>query len=174
MDYQLRRATPQDARAVVLFHTLAHEESYGHLLSPEFFRGRRASIPERVERRRPHLAVADPRIIAVDGNNHIVGLADAGPGRDDPGPQKLELYSIFTLPDTFGTGLGAALLSAAVGDSPAYLWVLRDNPRAQAFYLKHGFRPDGERSLLPPEWEELPQLRMVRPVRSLLKGNAHD
>lgn len=73
--------------AVVHFHTLAHEESYGHLLSPEFFRGRRASIPERVERRRPHLAVADPRVIAVDGNNHIVGLADAGPGRDDPRPR---------------------------------------------------------------------------------------
>jgi GNAT superfamily N-acetyltransferase len=136
------------------------------LLSPEFFSGRRASIRERVERRRPHLAVADPRIIAVDGANHIVGLADAGPGRDDDGPEELELYSIFTLPHTYGTGLGAALMSAAVGDSPAYLWVLQDNPRAQAFYRKHGFRPDGARSLLPPEWEELPQLRMVRRSRS--------
>lgn len=153
--------------AVVLFHTLAHEESYGHLLSPEFFRGRRASIPERVESRRPHLAVADPRIIAVDGTNRIVGLADAGPGRDDPGPEELELYSIFTLRDTYGTGLGAALLSAAVGDSPAYLWVLRDNSRAQAFYRKHGFRPDGATGLLPPEWEELPELRMVRTAKSL-------
>jgi hypothetical protein len=68
---------------------------------------------------------------------------------------------------TYGTGLSAALLSAAVGHSPAYVWVLQDNPRTQAFYLKHGFRPGGERSLLPPEWEELPQLRTVRPVRSL-------
>jgi GNAT superfamily N-acetyltransferase len=165
MEYQLRQATPGDALAVVLFHTLAHEESYGHLLSPEFFRARRASIPERAERRRPHLAVDDPRIIAVDGNNHIVGLADAGPGRDEDGPAELELYSLFTLRHTYGTGLGAALLSAAVGDSAAYLWVLRDNPRAQAFYLKQGFRPDGATGLLPPEWEELPQVRMVRPAR---------
>jgi GNAT superfamily N-acetyltransferase len=167
MDYQLRQATPEDSMAVVLFHTLAHEESYGHLMSPEFFRDRRASIRERAERRRPHLAVADPRIIAVDGDNHIVGLADAGPGRDDPGPEELELSSIFTLRHTYGTGLGAALLSAAVGDSPAYLWVLRDNPRAQAFYAKHGFRPDGTSGLLPPEWEELPEIRMVRPGPSL-------
>jgi GNAT superfamily N-acetyltransferase len=167
MDYQLRQATPEDSMAVVLFQTLAHEESYGHLMSPEFFRDRRASIRERAERRRPHLAVADPRIIAVDGDNHIVGLADAGPGRDDPGPEELELYSIFTLRHTYGTGLGAALLSAAVGDSPAYLWVLRDNPRAQAFYAKHGFRPDGTSGLLPPEWEELPEIRMVRPGPSL-------
>jgi hypothetical protein len=58
-------------------------------------------------------------------------------------------------------------LSAAVGDSPANLWVLRDNHRAQAFYAKHGFRTDGTSGLLPPEWEELPELRMVRPAHSL-------
>jgi GNAT superfamily N-acetyltransferase len=166
MDYQLRQATPEDAGAVVHFHTLAHEQSYGHLLSPAFFRGRRASIRERVEQRRPHLAGADPRIVAVDGNNNIVGLADAGPGRDDNGPANLELYSIFALRHTYGTGLAAALLSAAIGDSPAYLWVLRENPRAQAFYLKHGFRPDGVTGLLPAEWENLPQLRMVRQARA--------
>jgi GNAT superfamily N-acetyltransferase len=120
-----------------------------------------------VERRRRHLAVADPRIIAADGTNRIVGLADAGPGRDDPGPEELELYSIFTLRDTYGIGLGAALLSAAVGDSPAYLWVLRDNARAQAFYRKHGFRADGESGLLPPEWEGLPEIRMGRPAKNV-------
>ncbi len=165
MDYQLRRADPEDADAVVRFHTLVHEEAYAHLLSPEFFRGRRASIPERVERRRPYLDVPDPRIIAVDANNEIVGLADAGPGRDDDGPVELELYSIYALRRTHGSGLGAALLSAAVGESPAYLWVLEDNPRAFAFYRKHGFRPDGTRGLLPPEWEELPEIRMVRPAK---------
>ena len=57
MDFQLRQATPDDAEAVVRMHTLAHEECYRHLLSPEFFRARRASVPERVERRRPHLDV---------------------------------------------------------------------------------------------------------------------
>lgn len=58
MDYQLRQATPEDAVAASLSY-LAHDVSYRHLLSPEFFRGRRASIPEWVERRRPHLTVAD-------------------------------------------------------------------------------------------------------------------
>jgi GNAT superfamily N-acetyltransferase len=162
MDYRIRRATPEDADAVVRMHTLAHEECYAHQLSPEFFRIRRADIAERVERRRPFLASPDPRIVALDSSNEVVGFADAGPGLDADAPEQLELYAIYTLRRTYGSGLGAALLHAAVGDSPAYLWLLEDNPRALAFYLKYGFRPDGTRKLLPPEWEELPVIRMVR------------
>ncbi|WP_235010515.1 hypothetical protein [Arthrobacter sp. SLBN-112] len=80
MDYQLRQATPEDAEAVVLMQTQAHEECYPHLLSTEFFRRRRASIPERVERRWPFLATDQPRILALDANNQVVGYADPGPG----------------------------------------------------------------------------------------------
>jgi GNAT superfamily N-acetyltransferase len=162
MDFHIRQATPEDAEALVLMHTIAHEETYGHQLSAEFFRARRTAIPERVERRRPSLASADPRIIAFDANEELVGFADAGPGRDEDGPEALELYSLYSLRRTHGSGLAAALLNAAIGESPAYLWVLEDNPRAAAFYRKHGFRPDGKRGLLPPEWEELPEFRMVR------------
>ena len=55
-------------------------------------------------------------------------------------------------------------MRAAIGESPAYLWVAEGNPRALAFYLKHGFRPDGKRGQLPPEWESLPEFRMVRAI----------
>lgn len=162
MDFRLRQATPRDAEAVVLMQTLAHEECYPHLLSADFFRRRRAAIPERVERRRTFLDTAEPRVLALDADDTIVGYADAGPGREDDRPEELELYSIYTLRRTYGTGLGAALMSAAVGSGPAYLWVLENNPRALAFYLKQGFRPDGKRNTLPPEWESLPELRLVR------------
>jgi GNAT superfamily N-acetyltransferase len=167
MEFQLRQASARDAEAVVRMHTLAHEECYAHLLSQEFFRARRDSIPERVERRRLHLDVPDPRIIAVDFDGEVVGLADAGPGRDEDGPVELELFSIYTLRRTYGTGLGASLMRAAIGESPAYLWVVEGNPRALAFYLKQGFRPDGKRGTLPPEWESLPEFRMVRSSRNL-------
>ncbi|WP_258805053.1 GNAT family N-acetyltransferase [Pseudarthrobacter sp. NS4] len=162
MDYVLRQAVPEDAEALVRMHTLAHEECYTHLLSSDFFRARRASVHERAQRRREFLAGSAPRIVCEDTNGTIVGFADAGPGRDDDGPVPLELYSIYTLRRTYGTGLGAVLLAAAVGEMPAYLWVLEDNPRAHAFYLKNGFRPDGRCALLPPEWENLPEIRMVR------------
>ncbi|MCU1567782.1 MAG: GCN5-related N-acetyltransferase [Pseudarthrobacter sp.] len=167
MDYVLRQATPDDAEAIVLMHTLAHEECYLQLLSPAFFAARREAIPERVARRRQHLDVAEPRIVAVDANSEVVGFADAGPGRDEDGPVPLELYSVYILARAQGIGLGAALVGAAVGESPAYLWVLEDNVRAQSFYRRQGFQPDGKRGLLPSEWEALPEMRMVRGGRSV-------
>lgn len=173
MDYVLRQATPDDAEAIVLMHTLAHEECYPHLLSAAFFAARRDAIPERVTRRRNHLDVEDPRVIAVDANNDVVGFADAGPGRDEDGPVPLELYSIYILARAQGFGLGAALVGATIGEAPAYLWVLENNVRAQAFYRRQGFRPDGKRGLLPPEWEALPEMRMVRTGRPVNQGRSY-
>ncbi len=102
MEDQIRRASADDADAVVRMHTLAHEECYGHLLPPAFFEARRASMRERVERRRLHLDRDQPRIVALDANDEIVGFADAGPGRDEERPQALELYSLYTLKERFG------------------------------------------------------------------------
>jgi ribosomal protein S18 acetylase RimI-like enzyme len=96
-----------------------HEECYSHLLSPAFFAARRDAVPERVVRRRKHLDVPDPRIIALDTNNEVVGFVDAGPGRDEDGPVSLELYSIYLLSRAQGVGLGAALMSAAIEEAPA-------------------------------------------------------
>jgi predicted GNAT family N-acyltransferase len=43
-----------------------------------------------------------------------------------------------------GSGLGAGLLAAVLPqDEEAMLWVADPNPRAQAFYRRHGFLPDG-------------------------------
>lgn len=164
MDYIIRHATADDADALVRMHTLAHEQCYASQLPAAFFEARRATILERVERRRPHLDSDEPRIVAVDASGDIVGFADAGAGRDADRPEELELYSLYTLARAYGSGVGAALLRAAIGGSPAFLWVLEDNPRARAFYAKHGFRPDGERKLLPADWYELPELRLVRPA----------
>lgn len=167
MDYRIRRAVATDADALVRMHTLAHEECYGHLLPARFFEARLSNIAVRVEQRRPYLESAEPRIIAVDAGNDIVGFADAGTGRDEDRPVELELFSLYTLSRTHGTGLGAALLRAAIGASSAYLWVLEGNPRAEAFYAKHGFVPDGKRKLLSAEWNSLPAVRMVRPAAHL-------
>ena len=43
-----------------------------------------------------------------------------------------------------GTGAGRALLEAVLDPAEsAALWVADPNPRAQAFYRKHGFVADG-------------------------------
>ena len=57
-----------------------------------------------------------------------------------------EIIAIHTLPESRGTGLGHAMLTAALnqsGNQPVFLWAFKENTRARRFYEKHGFRWDG-------------------------------
>lgn len=58
---------------------------------------------------------------------------------------RTELEAIHSLPESWGTGLGAAMLEFALaGSSGAGLWAFEKNARARRFYEKHGFRFTGE------------------------------
>ena len=57
-----------------------------------------------------------------------------------------EIVAIHSLPESWGTGLGHAMLEKAVeqiGDCPVQLWAFKENSRARRFYEKHGFHWDG-------------------------------
>lgn len=164
MSYRIRPAAVGDAEALVGMHATAHEESYRKLMPQVAFHTFGADLAERIQRRRSSLDSPDPHIVALDDDDILVGFADSGPGRDEEKPCGVELYRIYTLSRTHGTGLGSDLLRTCIGDDAAYLWVLEENPRAQAFYHKHGFRPDGGRRRLPEAFNELPEIRMVRPA----------
>lgn len=73
----------------------------------------------------------------------IVAWASGGPGRDDDAPVDRELEGIYSPARVHGSGVGQLLLDAVIADSPAYLWVLDGNARAEAFYRRNGFRRDG-------------------------------
>jgi ribosomal protein S18 acetylase RimI-like enzyme len=97
--------------------------------------------------------------------DEVVGFASSGPGRDDDAvPGRVELYAIYVLADHYGSGLGRMLLDAAIGDSAASLWVLADNPRAQSFYRRNGFAPDGEVKLDDRWGDPVREIRLVRPA----------
>ena len=57
-----------------------------------------------------------------------------------------EIYAIHSLPESWGSGLGAAMLKAALSrmDRPVCLWAFAENKRARRFYEKHGFALTGE------------------------------
>ena len=59
-----------------------------------------------------------------------------------------ELEAVHTLPESWGTGLGAAMLEFALeacdGCRGAGLWAFEKNARARRFYEKHGFAFTGE------------------------------
>lgn len=90
----------------------------------------------------------------------IVGFASAASSQHEIQVRDLGLSSICTFASASGTGAGAALLEAAIGDRPAGVWLASDNARATAFYRKHGFVEDGVTAIFEP-WR-LPEKRMVR------------
>lgn len=59
-----------------------------------------------------------------------------------------EIEAIHSLPESWGTGLGAAMLEFALEETNAEgwagLWAFEKNTRARRFYEKHGFRFTGE------------------------------
>ena len=59
-----------------------------------------------------------------------------------------EIIAIHSLPESWGSGLGSALLKEAlaqIGSQPVSLWVFTENARARHFYEKHGLHWDGQR-----------------------------
>ena len=57
---------------------------------------------------------------------------------------RTEIEAIHSLPESWGTGLGAAMLDFALRGRSAGLWAFEENRRARRFYEKHGFAFTGE------------------------------
>jgi len=68
----------------------------------------------------------------------------SGPPLDAGSAWARQLYVLYVRAADHGTGAGPALLEAVVDpEESVALWVADPNPRAQAFYRKHGFVADG-------------------------------
>ncbi|WP_323960013.1 GNAT family N-acetyltransferase [Arthrobacter sp. JZ12] len=164
IDYRftIRRATADDAELYSRAHVAALHETYAHLMPRAFHEHYDAELPLLTERRRAALANNDVGYwLALDPAGQPVGVVSSGPGRDEDRPD-FELHHLYTLSSTHGTGLGQRLLDLAVGSSPAYLWILNENPRAERFYRRNGFQSDGTTALCGPVWHHRPMFRMHR------------
>jgi ribosomal protein S18 acetylase RimI-like enzyme len=84
------------------------------------------------------------RVAVAERDGELVGIAMSGPPLDAAAAWARQLYVLYVYAADHGTGAGAALLDAVVHpEESAGLWVADPNPRAQAFYRKHGFVADG-------------------------------
>ena len=167
MHHEIRDAAAADAEALGRMHWAAWREAYAALLPDGFFsdEGER----DRIERWRRNLAAPsrDTVLRTAVRDEEVVGFATSGPARPNasagPPVRDRELWALYVRAADYGTGLAHALLTAVLPDDvPAELWVFEANPRARAFYAKHGFAPDGTRHVFGPEWGDQAEIRLVR------------
>lgn len=84
------------------------------------------------------------RIAVAERDGELVGVAMSGPPLDPGATWARQLYVLYVYAADHGTGAGPALLEAVVDpEESVALWVADPNPRALAFYVKHGFVADG-------------------------------
>ena len=149
---ELRAAVPGDLATVAdIWHRAWHLAHVGHV--PDGLTAARtlAAFHERTPAR-----VADTVVAVVGGE--VVGFTMVDGD---------EVEQVFVDPDHHGSGVAAALLSAAerqvadAGYDATWLAVVEGNARARRFYEKHGWRDAGE---LPYEVVALGE-RFISPCR---------
>lgn len=171
MDCVVRRAQVADAPGIARVHWDSHQTTY--VLPGRVARDKVEAwtMRIRISTWTANLAIANDVYPAPEGfhrmeiwvaevDGEVVGWANTSAGRDADGPRDLELEGLYVLEAHHGTGVGQALVDAALGGRPAYLWVLADNPRARAFYRRNGFEPDGSEKF-DDEWQ-VTEVRLVR------------
>lgn len=136
----VRPAVVEDAADIARVHIQAWQETYSRLVEPGELDG--LSVDRRSERWAALVGVGEPEVWVVTLDGQIVGFASTRVGGDDA-PRPRELSGIYVLAAQHGSGAGQRLLDAAIGDSPAFLTVAADNPRAHAFYRRNRFELDG-------------------------------
>lgn len=86
-----------------------------------------------------------------------------------------EIVAIHSLPGSWGTGLGQAMLVEAlkqIGNRPVHLWAFKENTRARRFYEKHGFYWDGTQRV--SEFDGALEVQYVKDPVRLLQAKAED
>jgi GNAT superfamily N-acetyltransferase len=158
----VRPAQAEDVSAMARIHVRSWQEAYRGLVADEIL-----DRPDFVARRERFwtAALSDERyamnrVAVAERDGEMAGIATAGPAIDPDAHWPVQLFVLYVLAAVHGTGAGRGLLAAVIGDDDAALWVADPNPRAQAFYRKHGFRPDGARK--HDRDLRIDEIRMVR------------
>ena len=149
--------TPEEIEGKSLVHWQTWRESYDDLLPPEFQETMTLDRCRFFSQKYP-----ENTLIAMDGKK-VVGFISYGNYHDET-IQAGEIIALYVLKDYYGKGVSKQLMHAAFVAldqfSEIYLWVLKDNKRAIAFYQKMGFTVDGPEKILELG-KPVKELRMV-------------
>jgi GNAT superfamily N-acetyltransferase len=167
----VRRAVAADVERLADVHARCWQETYRGMLSDAFLAGvdpagRLALWHHLLDRPEPSEAwvASDDGTVVGFAGIHREPAPGSPQGHPPPSSGDLELWGLYLLGSHQRLGLGRRLLEAALGNSAASLWVAAGNTGAIRFYERFGFVPDGAEDVIA-EWENLPIIRMVRPVQ---------
>jgi GNAT superfamily N-acetyltransferase len=155
----VRPAQVTDAEPLVRCHLACWQETYTGLVPQPALEKALAARGERTERWRGILRDSAGTFLA-EHQDEVVGFASVGRAPEEDLAELPLLHALYVRQAQWGTGLGHRLLTTALGDQPASLWVLATNARARRFYAAHGFEPDG-RERVNAVFDRL-EIRMVR------------
>lgn len=149
--------TPEEIEGKSLVHWQTWREAYDDLLPEEFQETMTLEKCRFFSQKYP-----ENTLIAMDGKK-VVGFISYGNYRDKT-IQAGEIIALYVLKDYYGKGVSKQLMHAAFVAldqfSEIYLWVLKDNKRAIAFYQKMGFTFDGQEQILKLG-KPVKELRMI-------------
>jgi ribosomal protein S18 acetylase RimI-like enzyme len=169
---EVRDAVIDDADALATAHIDGWRMGYRGVVPDEYLDAEEFATSRR-DRWRAwtwQAAMPDSRMFVVTIQGRVVGFGHAGPEQPDPTltptaqadrpatteAGRGEVYGFYLHPSAWGSGAAAALMSRCEeflrdeGYASALLWVLRDNPRALAFYEKAGWHFTGAESMFSP------------------------
>jgi ribosomal protein S18 acetylase RimI-like enzyme len=155
----VRAATVDDAEGIARVHVRSWQETYAGLVAPGELD--ELSVERRAQRMAVNLA-AGAEVWVAEADGAVVGFSSIGGGDHVEQPRPLELGTLYVLESHHGSGAGQALLDAAIGDSPAFLFVADHNPRATRFYQRNRFAFDGVTANHQLVRTPILSLRMVR------------
>ena len=149
--------TPEEIEGKSLVHWQTWREVYDDLLPAEFQETMTLEKCRFFSQKYP-----ENTLIAMDGKK-VIGFISYGNFRDEA-IQAGEIIALYVLKDYYGKGVSEQLMHAAFVAldqfSEIYLWVLKDNKRAIAFYQKMGFTFDGQEKILDLG-KPITEIRMV-------------
>lgn len=152
---EIRRPEPSDAAAVCEAWTQAWRAGHGDVVSADAL----AAVPADIDgadldRWRERLSEWRDRMLVADTDDGVVGYIQVRRDATKPfvGDDEAGLKELYVHPDSWGDGVGTALLEAALERLPAdvsavRLEMLAGNERAAAFYVARGFERTGERTV---------------------------
>lgn len=149
--------TPEEIEGKSLVHWQTWREAYDDLLPADFQETMTLEKCRFFSQKYP-----ENTLIAMNGKK-VVGFISYGNYRDET-IQAGEIIALYVLKDYYGKGVSKQLMHAAFVAldqfSEIYLWVLKENKRAIAFYQKMGFTFDGQEQILKLG-KPVKELRMI-------------